>query len=41
MDSAGFHVLIFFEAKPDKAEKLEQLLKDLVEPSKAEAGCHY
>jgi quinol monooxygenase YgiN len=35
----GFHVLIFFEAKPDKAGALGRVLIDLMAPSLAEPGC--
>lgn len=37
--SDGFHVLIFFEAKPGKAEALGRILVDLIAPSRAEPGC--
>jgi hypothetical protein len=38
----GFHVLIFFEAKPSKAEALGRTLAGLIGPSRAEPGCrHY
>ena len=37
----GFHVLIFFEAKPGKAEALGRILADLIAPSRAEPGCRY
>ena len=35
--SEGFHVLIFFEAKPGKAEALGQILADLIAPYVAKA----
>ena len=41
MNSPGFHVLIFFQAKPDKIAKLDGLLADLVTLSRAEPGCRY
>ena len=41
MNSPGFHVLIFFQAKPDKSAKLDGLLADLVTLSRAEPGCRY
>lgn len=41
MNLQGFHVLIFFQAKPDKSASLNQLLTELVEPSRAEPGCKY
>jgi quinol monooxygenase YgiN len=39
--SEGFHVLIFFEAKPGNAEALGRILTDLIAPSRAEPGCRY
>jgi quinol monooxygenase YgiN len=39
--SNGFHVLIFFEAKPGKSEALGRILADLSSPSRAEPGCRY
>jgi quinol monooxygenase YgiN len=36
-----FHVLVFFEAKPGKAEALGRILVDLIAPSRAEPGCRY
>jgi len=37
----GFHVLIFFEAKPSKAQVLGRILVDLIAPTRAEKGCRY
>jgi|ERR1041385_4467691 quinol monooxygenase YgiN len=39
--SNGFHVLVFFEAKPGKAEALGRILADLIAPSRAEPACRY
>jgi quinol monooxygenase YgiN len=41
MATNGFHVLIFFEARPGKSGRLSSLLTELVAPSLAEAGCRY
>jgi quinol monooxygenase YgiN len=38
---SSFHVLVFFEAKPGKAEALGRVLLNLVNPSRAEPGCQY
>src|ERR1700730_19308771 len=38
---SSFHVLIYFEAKPGKADALGQVLVDLIAPSRAEPGCKY
>jgi quinol monooxygenase YgiN len=39
--SAGFHVIISFEAAPGRAGELASVLSHLVEPSRAEPGCVY
>lgn len=39
--STSFHVLIFFEAGPGKAEALSHILTELVAPTRAESGCRY
>jgi quinol monooxygenase YgiN len=39
MNQATFHVLIFAEANPEHVADCEEILKSLVEPARAEAGC--